>query len=227
VDLDNIKANFVPGYEDVILDPKHPVTRLKPEQKPTTLASVANTTVSYAKNVPLVVLLAVLIPIGVAGFLANSVYQNMRSSQRIRLHELGQAGIKVSDYRMPVLMRELRATAEETYGSLNNAAHEQEYLSSSDDSEEEARAQGFDKEEAEIVSLERKQSHQQPTPTLALAPSQFTMINGLDTLEWRKYPVWIHNVRHSHAAIIVRSEVPRFKEGHVVMSHWLKEEFIV
>lgn len=227
VDLDNTKANYVPGYEDVILDPKHPVTRLKPEQKPTTLTSIAHTTVSYAKNVPLVALLAVLIPIGVAGFLANSVYQNARSSRRIRLHELGQAGIKISDYRMPVLMRELRATAEETYESLNNAAHEQEYLGSSDDSEDEARAQGFDKEEAEIVALERKQSHQQPTPTLALAPSQFTMINGLDTLEWRKYPVWIHNVRHSHAAIIVRSEVPRFKEGHIVMSHWLKEEFIV
>ncbi|KAH7025733.1 putative serine esterase-domain-containing protein [Microdochium trichocladiopsis] len=225
-DMKRVKANYVSGYEDVVLDPRNPVTPLALEKESRTLKSMTDSTVSYAKNMPVFALLAVLIPIGVAGFLASSVYQTVRSSRRIRLHELGQAGIKVADYRVPLLIRELRATAEETYESLNTAAHEQEYLASSDESEDESPARGFDKADAEILSLERKQSHQ-PLPTLALAPSQFTMINNLDTLNWNKYPVWIHNVRHSHAAIIVRSEVARFKEGYVVLSHWLDEEFIL
>ncbi|OAA67317.1 DUF676 domain containing protein, hydrolase-like protein [Niveomyces insectorum RCEF 264] len=62
---------------------------------------------------------------------------------------------------------------------------------------------------------------------LALSPEQFAMIDALDALGWRKYPVWIHNVRHSHAAIIVRHESPRFDEGKLVLRHFVKEEFLI
>ncbi|KAK3308986.1 putative serine esterase-domain-containing protein [Chaetomium strumarium] len=81
----------------------------------------------------------------------------------------------------------------------------------------------------EILSLERKQSRQQEGgfPTLALAPYQFAAIQALDSLNWRKYPVWIHKHRHSHAAIIVRMDKPGFEEGKVVLKHWVTEEFLV
>ncbi|KXJ87754.1 putative serine esterase-domain-containing protein [Microdochium bolleyi] len=218
-DMSKVRAHFIPGYEGVILDPKNPVTPLPP--KDVTFRSVADDTISYAKQLPIVALLVVLIPIGVAGFLASSVYQTFRSSQRIRLHELGQApGIKTAEYRIPLLIRELRSAAEETYEGLNSASHDPEYLASSDESED-------DKADNEIIALERKQSHSQALPTLALSACQFTMIKNLDSVGWRKYPVWIQNVRHSHAAIIVRTETERFKEGHVVLRHWLNEEFIV
>ncbi|KAI5811395.1 putative serine esterase-domain-containing protein [Peziza echinospora] len=65
-------------------------------------------------------------------------------------------------------------------------------------------------------------------PTLALAKSQFVMIKNLDDLGWRKFPVWIHNARQSHAAMIVR--VPTREawfEGKVVVRHWLDKEFVV
>lgn len=86
-----------------------------------------------------------------------------------------------------------------------------------------------EEEEAEdeaILALERKQSHP-AQPTLALAPYQFKMIESLDTLNWHKFPVWIHKNSHSHAAIIVRTVKPSFDEGYVVFRHWLNEEFVI
>lgn len=51
------------------------------------------------------------------------------------------------------------------------------------------------------------------------------MIQALDNLGWHKYPVYIHNARHSHAAIIVRIDKPSLQEGRQVLRHWLDEEF--
>ena len=63
-------------------------------------------------------------------------------------------------------------------------------------------------------------------PTLALAPNQFAMIETLDSLGWRKYPVHIHKVRRAHAALIGRIDSPAFDEARVVLRHWLDEEFV-
>jgi hypothetical protein len=64
-------------------------------------------------------------------------------------------------------------------------------------------------------------------PTLALTPSQFAIIDSLNSLGFRKYPVYIHNHRHSHAAIIVRMPKKGFEEGRIVVKHWLDAEFKV
>jgi hypothetical protein len=47
------------------------------------------------------------------------------------------------------------------------------------------------------------------------------MIEALDNVGFTKHPVYIHNHRHSHAAIIVRMNKPSFNEGRVVIKHWL------
>jgi len=60
---------------------------------------------------------------------------------------------------------------------------------------------------------------------LALAPAQFEIIDGLNAVGFRKYPVYIHKARHSHAAIIVRMPKKGFEEGKIVVKHWLEEEF--
>lgn len=62
-------------------------------------------------------------------------------------------------------------------------------------------------------------------PTLALTPAQFAIVDNLNSVGFRKYPVHIHNARHSHAAIIVRMPRKSFDEGKVVIRHWLEEEF--
>jgi hypothetical protein len=64
-------------------------------------------------------------------------------------------------------------------------------------------------------------------PKLALTTDQFAMIQALDSVRWRKYPVYIHKNRHSHAAMIVRMNKPTFSEGYVVLRHWLDEEFLM
>lgn len=65
-------------------------------------------------------------------------------------------------------------------------------------------------------------------PTLALTPHQFEMIASLEKLGIRKFPVYIHNDKHSHAAIIVRKPwSKKWEEGKVVVGHWLNEAFVV
>jgi hypothetical protein len=67
------------------------------------------------------------------------------------------------------------------------------------------------------------QKRQMEFPTLALTAHQFAMIQALDDVGWKKHPVWIHNVRHSHAAIIVRMNRKSFDEGKIVVGHWLSQ----
>jgi hypothetical protein len=57
---------------------------------------------------------------------------------------------------------------------------------------------------------------------LALTPAQFKAIDVLDQLNWKKYAVHIHQVNHTHAAIIVRMNRKAFAEGKVVLKHWLE-----
>lgn len=241
-DLTKIRVNYVKGYEDVILDPVHPVEHIPPHSwKKDTLSERYK---KWLRRVPFVLALAILIPIGIVAFLVNSVIQTVRSSKRIALHEKGEAGINIADYRVPVLINEIREAVEDAYEELNSSQHQQ-YLGLSDDDgsdpevesspllagstvddEHEEKARARRASDRDILRLERKQS-QPGEPTLALAPYQFEMISALDSLGWRKYPVWIHRDRHSHAAIIVRVEKETFGEGHLVLKHWLKEEFLM
>lgn len=172
------------------------------------------------------------IPFGVVAFLINSGVQSLRSNRRIKLHEKGLAGIQPGNYRVP-LITDMREAVEDVYENLNSA-QSHEYLVDGTEEEEAAK-------EPNSPSLERTQAaaaaeagqldkppkpRQLEVPTLALADYQFRMISGLDSVGWRKYPVYIHKVMHSHAAIIVRVEKPGFDEGKIVLRHWLDEEFI-
>ncbi|KAI9813409.1 MAG: hypothetical protein M1827_004084 [Pycnora praestabilis] len=75
------------------------------------------------------------------------------------------------------------------------------------------------------VLTKTRTNTQSEFPTLALSDDQFEMIDNLDDVGFRKYEVHIQNVRHSHAAIIVRTDSARYAEGKVVIRHWLEEEF--
>lgn len=239
-DLTKIRVNYVKGYEDVVLDPVHPVEHIPPHSwKKDTFSEKTRT---WLRRVPFVLALAILIPLGIIAFLINSVIQTVRSAKRIALHEKGEAGINIADYRVPVLINEIREAVEDAYEELNSSQRQQ-YLGLSDDegnisddtavevttsllNEQEIKARVRRASDRNILRLERKMS-QPGQPTLALAPYQFEMISALDSLGWRKYPVWIHRDRHSHAAIIVRTEKEAYREGHVVLKHWLQEEFLI
>ncbi|KAI1811551.1 DUF676-domain-containing protein [Poronia punctata] len=223
-DMSKIKVNGVKGYDNVVLDPADPVS-FPPsanEPKSTTTGSIVSGGLSYVKNGPFLLALTVFLPLGVTAFMINSVVQTVRSTRRIQQHEKGLAGIEIEKYRMPIWIDGLRGTVEDAYENINSS-QQQSYLSASDDEDYDTT---LNPAESGIIDDERRQSHPH-LPTLALAPCQFKMIADLDQVGWRKFPVWIQKARHSHAAIIVRTEKPGFSEGYIVMKHWLNEEFVI
>lgn len=240
LDLTVVNLNYLEGYNDVILDP---VRGFSPKEKTKLNFSSRFTlkTSNLINNLPLFIALIFLIPIGTLAFLVNAAVQTISSSRRIQLHESGQAGIDLSSYRMPFLT-DIREVVEDVYENLNNA-QSQEYLPVNQDGVRSIQGEFIPRDEPLMVdeSTEKlhsstsetisgghmnSQFHQMEAPVLALTPEQFAMIQTLDDVGWRKYLVHIHKVRHSHAAILVRSDRQGFSEGYIVLRH-LVEEFLM
>jgi len=223
---DDIKMNYVSGYEDVILDGESPVSMKEPEAPPALAQRLTAGTRTMLGRVPIVAFLAVFIPVGTTLFLVNSAVQTFRSSHRIRLHEMGKAGVDVQQYRIGNVINAVRREAEDMFENVNHA-QEQDYLTAESEeiaSPTQPRSPGIKRKDAEsdIDSIQEQKRRLTPDfPTLALTQDQFKMIEALDNVGFKKHPVYIHNHRHSHAAIIVRMDKKSFDEGRVVVKHWL------
>ena len=212
-DMSAVDLSFLEGYGTVICDPKNPVQRKK-TGPPTVLEQVYDGTSRFVSNLPFYAVLGVVAPIGTAAFLVNSQIQNYRSSARVKLHNEGKAGA-FDSYRVPVM---LEAVVEAVNGQTTP-----DHLTA-----DEAKAAVAEAEEAagtQKASPAAETEQDGEFPTLALDPEQFKMIETLDKVGFRKYPVNISLVRHTHAAIIVRMKRDNFKEGYEVMRHWLDDEF--
>jgi len=220
VDPDDIKINYIPDYEDVIVDGQHPVSHKEPEEPPALSQRLVQGTWTILGRTGIVAALTVLVPIGVSAFLINSAFQSIRSQQRIRLHEEGRSGIDYARYRIPLMINAVRREAEGMYENANHV-QSQEYLSESYEHVESASPRK-DESRSDVDSIQEQKEAATPTfPTLALTQEQFGMIEALDNVGFTKHPVYIHNHRHSHAAIVVRMNKPSFNEGKVVIKHWL------
>jgi hypothetical protein len=245
VDLKAINVNYLKGYDPVILDPDNPISPKEPETPSTFGQRLAHGTADTLYRLPFAAFIILFMTIGIPAFLITSVIQSMKSSRRIRLHHEGKAGIGPEEYRVPLLasmVQEARQTAEDIFENVNQA-QSQEYLPAG--SEEIALEDGSmspttspiisprHKPGRSISSISEKALEEEnqdmvakpfiEMPTLALTAKQFAMIQALDDVGFKKYPVWIHDVRHSHAAIIVRMNKASFREGKVVVKHWLSE----
>ncbi|KAH7386028.1 lipase/serine esterase-like protein [Pyrenochaeta sp. MPI-SDFR-AT-0127] len=224
---DGVKINYISGYDDVIVDGEDPVSPKEPEELPAFTQRLTSGTQTVLRRVPIVAFLAVFIPIGSTLFLMNSVVQSFRSSQRIRLHEEGRAGVDFGRYRIPLMINAVRQEAEDMFENVNNAQG-QDYLSAGSEevaSPTQPTSPGLTRKRSsrsDIDSIqEQKRGLALEFPTLALTQDQFKMIEALDNVGFKKHPVYIHNHRHSHAAIIVRIDKKSFDEGRVVIKHWL------
>lgn len=231
IDIGNLNVSYLERYSPIILDPAEPASK-KPVEAPLPFYTrVSNSTQALAARIPLYTLLLILIPIGSLVWTVNSGIQTFRSSKRIRLHEQGKAAGGYSSYRIPLLLSEnAQNAANGAFESLNRV-QSQEYLPR--DSEEiSSIEENEDSPEKPLLDrqisggeLRRTTSRKSDYPILALSQEQFVMIRNLDEVGWKKYLVHIHNVGHTHAAIIVRSAKPSFDEGKVVVRHWLDEGF--
>jgi len=237
VDISQVNLHAVPDTSNVILDPTSPVTpRNLPI--PTLMQRINTTTTSTLKSIPFVLLLSVFLPIGTVVYLANSGIQSFRSAQRVRLHESGQAGIGVEKYRSkPPLIEEARSAVDRTFRALSPGREAEEFLPKDQDPEALAHANGespnhnldaksqakvSEQEEGKEVKGSGQFKDTNSFPTLALTKEQFEMIDNLDNMGITKYCVHISKVRHTHAAIIVRSDRWGFDQGKIVVSHWVQ-----
>ncbi|KAI9890436.1 MAG: hypothetical protein M1814_003920 [Vezdaea aestivalis] len=245
VNIDEVECNYIEGYENVVVDPENPVSLPKvADQLPSFYERAAGTGRSVATKVPLAVLLTFAIPVGMVAFLLNAILQNYRSGRRIKLHERSAAKIGVGSYRIPLMVEDVHGAVETAFEDLQ-AMRGVEYLPPG--SEEGAIRpmeqpdllgdnltpkpsveidEKFGSGNGSAASDQSKQYHQQPQfQTLALSPIQFKMINCLEGLFDKRYPVFIHKANHSHAAIIYRRSGAKFDEGFVVARHWLDHSF--
>ncbi|KKA27928.1 hypothetical protein TD95_001188 [Thielaviopsis punctulata] len=210
VDMERIAPRFVPGYGRVVLDPVMPFdpTPVTPVPKPLSVRAAR-----ILRLAPIFAGLALIIPVGVVVFLVAAAYHTLLSSKRIRLYELGQGGVTLDKYRPALWIEEMRSEVDHVYDTLSGAQGES-YLES----------EGSADESSGLMHHKRRNSS--PVhPTLALSPEQFKMIDAMDEVGWTKYPVWIRNDMHTHAAIIVRFDKPSFEEGKMVLSHFVEEAF--
>jgi len=235
--LDKLDLKYIKGYEPVLLDPDHPYDLRQDADLPSFYQRFTGGSQTFLKRAPILLALAIVIPIATMAFLINSSIQTIRSRRRIQLHETDHEGRGFGMYRIPYMMQDMRAGLEDAFENVNSA-QQQEYLP--DGSEEMAEtgsapsspmltsAESLLTEKSDSDSLRKVSTQKERIPefsTLALTPAQFAMIKALDDVGFRKYPVYIHNSSHSHAAIIVRSARGAFDEGKLVVKHWLTEEF--
>ncbi|KAL9111754.1 MAG: hypothetical protein Q9227_003813 [Pyrenula ochraceoflavens] len=238
--MDRLKINFYNEYEPVILDPVMPVEPLSEEELPSFYQRAYGRSQSFFSRLPFAMAFAFFVPIGSLIFILNSFIQTVRSNKRIRLHEIDD-NLGFRAYRVPLMVQDVRRAVEDAFENVN-AAQNQEYLPQGTEEVVHGRAEGhpgmdFHDKSSEPSTLEKtpsdSDSSREPAkpraadfPTLALTPAQFAMIKALDDVGFKKYPVWIHQSNHSHAAIIVRSTTRKsFEEGKIVVKHWLEEEF--
>ena len=229
-DLDSVDVNYLKGWKPLIVDPENPVTpKRKPEHELSFLTAISTKTWTILKNAPLVGAVAVLIPIGSTIYLINSGIQAVRSNQRIRLHEAGKAGIELSRYRIPLMIEEAR----NTLGAALSRTNTRDGVVQIPDDQSTSQFQEASDEKTCTPSHEITPSagptNKSNSPILALTPTQFEIIDSLNQLSWRKFPVHIQKVRHTHAAIVVRMEDKwrGFDEGRHVARHWIDEVFEV
>ena len=227
--LANVKFEYLKDYP-ALLDPNVSIAPYKKEL--TIYSSLLEGGSSFITQIPLYAAFTVLIPVGTLFFLVNSGIQEFRSLQRIKLHEAGKAGVGLQNYRIPLRVESARQAVAGTFQSAN-ADQKQEYLSDESDSGDSSRctpsgsntSKDKQDEKSEGNSLLRQSKADSGFPILALSPEQFEMIESLDRVGFKKNLVHIKLVRHSHAAIIVRSKRKGFAEGKIVVKHWLDKEF--
>lgn len=242
VDLSAVTVNYLPKYAPIILDPDDPVQLAAPQNEDLPVSNRIAWSGKKVAQLSMVLIYIVIVPIGVLVFLVNSVLQRVLSQRRIRLH--GNQKEWHGYQSFPLLAEEVQ---EATDHMIEDMHHEISPQHLPPGSEEQGDGDSSESEERLTDSMvgiknsvvvpapegsndapEKQHNRHTELPTLALHPLQFRMIHNLDSLNFKKFPVWIRNVRHTHAAIIVRRpKAESFKEGRVVAEHWINEVFQV
>ena len=219
VDIDAVEVHYLPGQEhNVILDPSNPVSpkrKLTPEEQGLSWQERYIMSERTRSSIPFYAFLFSMMPIFVPFFFVNAAYQTYTSAQRVKLHEAGKL-IDLKRYRIPLLeeSQALQDTAVERLASHSK----EEYLPTPPP---EPTVDDASSSSTNLLSKVQHEQNDSPWPTLALTDAQFGMIDNLDRcVGFTKFPAHIQKIRHTHAAIVVRTPKEGFAEGKVVSAHW-------
>lgn len=230
-DLDAVQLNYLSGYDSVIVDGENPISPKDPAAPLALAQRLTQSTHNFFKALPFAAFLIIFIPIGSSIFFANTAIQSVRSRQRIQLHESGNAGPDFSKYRIP--FNEMRKEVEDMFENVNNTQSQaylpagSEQLASPTQPRRMTRTHSISIPrvsttiDSDVDSINEHKTNNLDFPTLALTADQFAMIESLDNVGFRKHPVHIKAVRHTHAAIIRRMDKKSFNEGRAVARHWI------
>ncbi|KXS96758.1 hypothetical protein AC578_5335 [Pseudocercospora eumusae] len=222
VELDKIEVHYLdpqPPPGEVILKPNTGFVTPKksPYEDMTYFERLKTFPRRTLSNLPFYILLATLMPIFLPAFLLNSGYQTYQSTQRIAAHTSGKVFQKPERYRVKFL-EDAEAVQDTLYERFTTRRRE-EYLPTPPPERAET-------PEGPDLKLSRRESARERChdfKILALTEQQFDMIENLDKLGFEKFPVHIQNVRHTHAAIVVRMPRESFAEGKAVVQHWAEK----
>lgn len=70
-----------------------------------------------------------------------------------------------------------------------------------------------------------KASHSSTFPPIRLDHNQSYIVEKLNTIGWKKYPIIIRHTKGTHGAAIIKHYDPNFDEGEVIVRHFVKEVF--
>jgi len=228
VNLDRINIEYLEGYGNVILDPGKPVGAVSLEERNSFFKRLLRGSLTTARGLPRLLAQISYSPIDIVIVIIKSFVHSVASNRRIRRHERDLA----SNYRVPLLITGIQEviaeTTEDVYLNLNSRETLESLALAISEPIPEAPSSYTIKQQNPSQLSDQSSNDTKPSfPKLTLSESQFKMIQTLDSLGWRRYPVHIHQATHSHAAIIVRVEKKSFDEGRVVLRHWVDKEFIL
>jgi hypothetical protein len=225
VDFNRVQVYYLPnqpeGELEVILDPARPsVPKKSVRDELTTYQKWTYIDTRTIKSVQMYMVVGVMLPLVIPLFLLNAGWQTVQSGQRLKQHESGKV-FDLSRYRQK-LLDEANAVRDHISERSMNSKNPGYLPTPPPESVPASEIPEGAKPAIELSKRERAREHGGPWPILALTKDQFDIIDGLNSLDIAKYECHIRRVRHTHAAIIVRTPRGSFTEGKVVVAHWAR-----
>lgn len=102
---------------------------------------------------------------------------------------------------------------ESVFSAMNSDSYKDYHLTTSHSA--------TDENNLDLVNLKGKSQ----TFDLELVDDQVTIIDNLNSLNWKKFPMLIRKTKQTHRAAIFRNEEPTFSEGIIIVKHFVNEIF--
>lgn len=209
---DNIHASFLPGYEPTVVDASQPITfgeiRGKPREPPIKTPKKAVTAlwkvwlVRRWRWLKVFCSLVLFTPVWAITFIGNSVIQRVMHNRRVQqFHKLNN--LEDMYHQNPSFASQLLAAIDDERDRIVESAYGA--INTTDDNEE--------------------TEHLRALEPLNLTKDQQFIVDNLNSLSWKKFPVVIRKTDLTHAAAINRHPDPHFGEGKTVVKHFIDNTF--